>query len=208
MPVPQTLLTDLRAVPTDRPVALILRHSARFPILDDLSGETVGLTPEGFLMAEQFGALLAYRRPVGRLLSSPVGRCVDTARSIAKGGQFAQPVMVHEMLGHPFVGPVWDILEGGGPNGHVPAQVNDLVKLAISHRSDDPVLDLLVTHDSILAVLIHYLFQMPYRGSAHWPGFLEGIFFWKDVNRKHALWRGNHVSLEGKRIESVRKVQP
>ncbi|HZW04917.1 MAG TPA: histidine phosphatase family protein, partial [Anaerolineaceae bacterium] len=101
MPVPTSLLGDLRQTPADRPVTLLMRHSVRFPIYDFATGDAIGLTPEGFLLAEQFGTVLATLRRPGRLLSSPVGRCVDTARSILKGAGWTDTLEIDPLLGHP-----------------------------------------------------------------------------------------------------------
>ena len=49
-------------------------------------GETdLPLTPEGIVLAEAWGGLL--ERPLHLALSSPVGRCVDTARAILAGAE-------------------------------------------------------------------------------------------------------------------------
>ena len=59
MGIPETLLTDLDNVPRDRAVTLLMRHSARFPIVPPDEGWNVTLTPEGVKMAENLGQVIA-----------------------------------------------------------------------------------------------------------------------------------------------------
>lgn len=70
--------------PTER-VYLLIRHSIRRHITpqDSDNGAHVGLTDEGRALAISFGRLF----PAGDAVyfSSPVGRCIDTAKCIAEG---------------------------------------------------------------------------------------------------------------------------
>lgn len=70
--------------PTER-VYLLIRHSIRRHITpqDSDNGAHVGLTDEGRALAISFGKLF----PAGDAVyfSSPVGRCIDTAKCIAEG---------------------------------------------------------------------------------------------------------------------------
>ena len=197
MPVPTSLLGDLRQTPTDRPVTLMMRHSIRYPITDWATGDTVGLTPEGFEIAEQFGTVLGMLRQPGRLLSSPVGRCMDTAHSIVKGAGWMGTIDVHPMLHHPFVEPDWQLLEEKNHNGSVPQAILALLDLVNDNQHTEPVMDLLVTHDSVLGSMIGYLLGLPVFGEKHWPGFLEGIYFWKESGETVMVWRGQRFALAG-----------
>lgn len=197
MSVPTSLLDDLRQMPADRPVTLLMRHSIRYPITDWATGDSIGLTPEGFRIAEQFGAVLGESRQPGRLLSSPVGRCLDTARSIVNGAGWTGDIQTHPKLYHPFVEPVWQLLDGHN-NGHsIPQPIFELHDLVTCHQHTEPVVDLLVTHDSVLGSMIAYLLGLPVFGKEHWPGFLEAVFFWKEAGSTVMVWRGQRFALAG-----------
>lgn len=197
MSVPTTLLDDLRRAPVDRPVTLLMRHSIRYPIFDIATGDTVGLTPEGFRIAEEVGSVLGELRRPGRLLSSPVGRCLDTARSIVKGAGWTGEIKTHPKLYHPFVEPAWQLLENHN-NGHsIPASIFELHALATCHEHTGPVVDLLVTHDTVLGSMIGYLLKLPVFGKEHWPGFLEAVFIWKEADSTVMAWRGRRFELAG-----------
>ena len=81
----------------------VLRHSARYPILslEDVYG--AGLTEEGVEQAEWLGMELKKLRPPGRLISSPVGRCLDTAAAIARRAGWEGTVQPDYRLSHPFI---------------------------------------------------------------------------------------------------------
>lgn len=220
MGIVNSLLKDMKIAPQDRPVALLMRHSARFPILHPAETYTVGLTEEGVRMAEKLGGLLAKRFQPGRLLSSPVGRCITTAEAITRGAGWPGPVQTDERLSHPFIAPVWQGIERGDgavqPGAPLPAPVQSTLALALAmpdrlphqvalpfdfdssdphHRVDDlpmpedPRLDVLVTHDTIVGAVVAHLLRLSMRPES-WPGYLEGIFLWRDADRIHALWRG------------------
>lgn len=73
----------------DERVFLLIRHSIRRHITpaDTDNGAHVGLTEEGRALAVAFGKLF----PAGDAVyfSSPVGRCIDTAKCIAEGRELA-----------------------------------------------------------------------------------------------------------------------
>ena len=72
------LLEALNLLPKDKPVHLLTRHSVRELAKNGFADYRLPLTPEGIDMAREWGTQLA--RPVEAFYSSPVGRCVNTAR--------------------------------------------------------------------------------------------------------------------------------
>jgi broad specificity phosphatase PhoE len=77
-------------------VALFLRHSERPPIspTDKEFGRTLGLTPHGVELALAAGRRLAgCSRDAARFSASPMNRCRLTARHIAEGMGFSEPVV-------------------------------------------------------------------------------------------------------------------
>jgi broad specificity phosphatase PhoE len=189
MELPRSLIDDLAVIPRDRPVTLLMRHSARYPINDPAETYLVGLTPEGVVMAEALGAVLGQMYPGGRLLSAPVGRCQDTAQAIARGAGWPGQAQPDERLSHPFIAPAWDCYNRGEVNGRLPRQVQAVLALLLEHEGSAPRLDVLVTHDTIVGTLAGCLLKAPVL-KEHWPGFLEGVFVWRSEGRVCARWRG------------------
>ena len=50
-------------------------------------------------------------------------------------------------------------------------------------------LDIYVTHDAILAVLVASLFGLPLK-ELEWPNYLDGLVLWRLQGRLHFSWRG------------------
>ena len=94
--IPLSLLNDLQRVPYDRPVALLMRHSARHPIVDPTQPYIALLTAEGVKLAEELGAVLGKSCSPGRLMAAPVERCQDTAAAIARGAGWTAYVRAEE----------------------------------------------------------------------------------------------------------------
>lgn len=187
--IPLSLLDGLERIPRDRPVALLMRHSARHPIVDPSDPYIAKLTEEGVRLAEEFGSLLGANYTCGRLLSSPVGRCLDTASAIARGAGWAIGVQVDERLSHPYIEPAWEQLQRGEVNGSLPPQVNATLDLLLDPVNFTPALDIMVTHDTIVGAVVGCLLKVPVTGP-YWPAFLEGAFLWRTERGTHAVWRG------------------
>lgn len=206
--VPPTLLASLELAPLDRPVALLLRHAQRPPIQAGTWGNEVPLTLAGIRAAEELGAAFRQRQP-GRLISSPWPRCMQTAAALRRGAGWQMRIAADRRLGDPgafiaddsLAGEVFlqmgveefvrRQLEGPPPPGTRPAAEGVSLLLDLAHTSPGgpPALDILVTHDSLIAMLIGFLFRMPLR-QADWPAFLEGIFIWERPGGLGTAWRG------------------
>lgn len=191
--IPVSLLNDLQRIPRDRPVALLMRHSARHPIVDPNQPYLAMLTEEGVRLAEELGAVLGGLFSPGRLLSAPVNRCRDTAAAIARGAGWPEIVIAEEYFSHPFIEPAWDQLCRGAVNGVLPAQIRATLSLLINSADPLPVLDIAVTHDTVLGSVVGCLLKAPVMGD-DWPDFLEGVFAWRDGSRASFLWRGKEHS--------------
>ena len=194
MPVPETLLFDLQAIPRSRPVALLMRHSHRFPITDPAHNKQIGLTLEGLQQATQLGSLLGETFTAGRLYSSPVGRCVDTANAIARGANWPVHASPHFILSHDHIESLWDAFAVGQMDASYPLQVTDILAFLLDFGRSSPGLDILVTHDTILCMLVGYLLGQPTLGE-YWPAYLEGVFCWEEEGLICARWRGKTYEL-------------
>lgn len=202
------LLPSLAHLPEDRPVVLFTRHSIREQPQSGFAGYDVPLTPRGREVAHAWGGQLG--RPVHSALSSPVGRCVDTAREMLAGAghrhvdvqlthQLVEPgCFVHDIraIGKTFIslGPV------GFANLHFSEELPGicsardgtarLVDFMREQLGPPGSLSLLVTHDTILAACMYTLLEVERIDQSHWPWMMEGAFFWFSDSHVNWLWRG------------------
>lgn len=206
-PVARTL-SSLYAPPDQADVALVIRHAEREQIPLGTFGFDVPLTAHGVASAFQLGKALCAGRRVG-VVSSPVPRCVQTAEVILRGCGHSSRVMLDRRLGDPgpfvvdsdLVGPLFletDTLEivrrqlseseplpGMRPTDEGVGALLDLVADSLESYGR---LNVYVTHDSILAVLVARLFGMSI-DEVGWPGYLDGLLLWKSSQRLQAVWR-------------------
>ncbi|MFZ5756005.1 MAG: histidine phosphatase family protein [Pseudomonadota bacterium] len=206
------LLPALARLPSDRPVVLFTRHSIREQSANGFGSYSLPLTPEGVALAEAWGARLD--RPLHTVLTSPVGRCVDTARAMVAGsGQGGLSVDIHAQLVEPgcyvhdirAVAPTFGRL---GPvefaNLHFREPVpgvrspregaGRLLGVMRASLGAPGTLSLLVSHDTILAAFIYTLLGIGRIGEADWPWMMEGAFLWFDDEQVHGLWRGEQFA--------------
>lgn len=211
---PESLLRSLERVPAGRPVSLLVRHAARGPIPAGSMGIEVDLTEEGVRSAEVLGTVLTHHRP-GRLLTSPAPRCINTGRAIVRGAGWTAEVDTDARLsgmGCFFVdGPsAWASFAAHGVRGTVRRQLSEEAPLPGLHpttagvaafmdlvvRTEDaePTLDVLVTHDVIVAVLVGHFLKIP-PDKANWPEFLEGLVLWPSTGGLMLVWRGEAIEI-------------
>ncbi len=202
----------LRALPSQADAALVLRHAERGPIPAGTFGADVALTPGGVTSAERLGAVLAGMRARVSATTSPVPRCVATARAILRGGGRPEEVTPDWRLGDPgpFVvdtqqsGPLFlklgpleiarrQLEDAEPPNGMrtAPEGVELLLELVMDDLGTSGRLNIYVTHDSILAVFVACLYGLSV-DEIGWPGYLDGLLLWRDDERLRFVWRGLH----------------
>ena len=192
---------------------LLTRHSVRELAKNGFADYRLPLTEQGIQMAREWGAQLS--RPVSAWYSSPVGRCVDTARYMAEGAaaqglhnQSAEiehaPVLVEPGCYVQDIGRVGDqFLKMGALrflNRHLQAPFDGMLtpqagraKLAAYLHARDPQpgsLAVHVTHDTILAVLMAELEGRTEITEQDWPWMMEGAWIWFADGNMHWVWRG------------------
>ncbi|MDO8970642.1 MAG: histidine phosphatase family protein [Saprospiraceae bacterium] len=186
---------------------LILRHSARYPILKDEEVFTVGLTQAGVEQAEALGRHLTKIRQPGRIFSSPIGRCLDTASAIARGARWSQTVNPDYHLSHPYIAPVWSALPICWEEDPVPGQVAELINLVLEGDDTPGVLDIFVTHDTIVASIAGYFMGVGFHYPAYWPEFLEGVLVWRNDTGVHFRWRDDERVIDPWPPPAVRQLE-
>lgn len=192
----QSALQLVNSVPERRPAGLVVRHSARFPITGDADVYTAALTEEGIRQAEQFGAALAQVRQPGRLLSSPVGRCIDTGHAIARGAEWEIPVQTDLRLSHPFIEGLWQGNAQVWKRDPVPGAVHSILEMILTPAPQAGQLDLFITHDTVLAVLAGFFTGARFAYPDYWPDFLEGVLVWREHTQVHLHWRDMETIIE------------
>ena len=204
-----SLVKRLAAVPRNTAAAIFLRHGEREEIPPGDFGENVPLTACGVAASERLGSLLSALGSV-RVASSPVPRCVETSRAILRGAGCEGRATLDRRLGDP--GPFVVDPEVAG-RLFLQTSVLELTRRQLS--SEDPPagmrktsegvallldaatgamrtgsdLNLLVTHDSILAVLVAHLYGVQV-DEITWPGYLDGLVLWRDGELLRFSWRG------------------
>ncbi len=212
MTLPDTVASiadRLSLVPAGVDVSLALRHAEREAIPAGTFGDAVPLTAAGIASAEGLGSLLSPRE-LSVFRSSPLPRCIDTARAMARGaGWEAEPVSDRLLGDHgPFVvdpsvcGPFLleigirelvrqQLDDGLPPPGMRPTGegVKLLLEMAAGDLGRNGLLNIHVTHDAILAVLVGHLYRLEV-DDFPWPGYLDGLLLWRWDGRLHFSWPG------------------
>ena len=204
------ITNHLSRLPRQTDVALIVRHAEREDIPPGTFGNDVPLTPRGVSAAQELGAALTSLRPRMSATSSPVPRCESTARAILRGADRPDEVALDWRLGDP--GPfVVDAAACGAlfleigileiakhqltriepPTGMRTTRegVDMLLGLTVSHLRSRGRLNVYMTHDGILAVLVAFLYRMPV-DEIEWPDYLDGLLLWRQSELLHFAWRG------------------
>jgi len=221
--LPPALLRSLARVPS-APAAVLMRHAHRGPLLPGAAGDNTTITDEGERAAEALGRHLLDRIP-GRVVASPALRCLQTARAVCRGAGWhttGDPVEDHRLHGigalvadpeqafREFRGLGVDgmirrllVERSGIPGFYTPAQTAARVVGATLEHLDQgepasaPRLDLLVSHDIVIAVSLHALVGTAFSGEHDLPAFLEGLIVWRIGDARVALaWDGEVRELD------------
>ena len=204
-----SILSDGDVVPRECDVGLVLRHAQREDIPSGSFGEDVRLTVKGVKAAERLGERISDKSP-GRVVSSPIQRCVDTARAICRGAGWSVEVTTDSRLGNhgPFASDpetagqlfmdigISEIVRRQLNHDQAPKGFRDTskgIRILLNHTSQGLGLDgrvsIYVTHDAILAALVGWLFRLPVYDEG-WPNYLDGMLLWRSAGRLNCWWRG------------------
>jgi hypothetical protein len=204
--ISEYIRSPLDLAPAKQHVSLLIRHSIRFPI--NVPEETLlaGLTSEGVQLAQEYGAWLARRRHIFRVMSSPVGRCVDTGKAVIQGANCPNPVMVDQKLGFPFVEYGWQRLTGKNFLGGVPPVAYEVLDFLLEDCVYEAGLNLHITHDGNIAFMAMALLGEPVTEDS-WPNFLEGMAFWREAESVRIAWRGKIYELKKQSVFAYDLIQ-
>ncbi len=202
------VIKNLSRVPQQAHTAILLRHAAREQFSPGSFGNETNLTPAGVQAAEALGRKLRSRRP-GRLMSSPLQRCISTVEALARSAGWDIPVELDDRLGAPgpfvvdadIAGPLFQqypLVEIVQRQLMIPTPLPGMrstsigvalvIDLMLERLNVPGRLDVLVTHDIILAVVVGYLLETIF-DETMMPDFLEGLIIWKKSTGLGAIWR-------------------
>ncbi|MBL4865719.1 MAG: histidine phosphatase family protein [Pseudomonadales bacterium] len=207
---------SLKMLPAGCHIHLLTRHSIREKAASKRVSYKLPLTKEGVLLAEQWGELLTW--PVESFYSSAVGRCVDTAKAMARGqlteGSLvdAKSINTEDILMEPgsyvsdmaLAGPIFNRI---GPLRFASQHLSEEITAGVvspqagakrffeyfqAKTGSVNTLSVHVTHDTILAALVYHLLEVSEISEDHWPWMMEGLFIWFDQGFVNWVWRGGH----------------
>lgn len=214
-----TTLTLAEAIGKREAAWLVIRHAARFPIPKGTPGTDVLLTEEGERSALEAGRRFREHRLI-RVVSSPLRRCVDTARLFTDGSGSGLEPVIDDRLGdgglfvrerslssdalaeHGAPSVISQMLRSeAGPSGFGSLHEGlgaylgwisfGLAEDAARHGAG---LTVMVTHDSNVAGIAGGVFGRHSVIDA-WPGFLDGVLFRQDGDGLMAHYHGLVASL-------------
>lgn len=213
--------------PAETSVVLLTRHSIREIVTGQgLAGYDLQLTAEGVALARAWGAALVEQsqREIRSCTTSRIQRCIDTSTLMLEG---AGQAVIHdlvlkqsELLVEPgsFVlqiekaSPVFKAFGAiGFVNQFLANQVSgmksvrqgvlDILKSAYQIQyAQHGGLHLMVSHDTIIAVIYALLAERTALMSEDWPQMMEGLFFWFEgetflESNLVWVWRGQRNSV-------------
>lgn len=212
--IPNHLLESLELLPGDWSPVLLIRHGERSNIPQE-GPDTVRLTEEGRRASCLLGSILGKRQP-GKLICSPVERCVETLEKICEGAswdnhiekeQFFSPsgpfitdlqaaVKEYQRIGGPALFNLQITQKSPPPGMRSTAEgVADFLKRILSLQQEAGKIHIVVTHDAVITVVMGFLLQREFNDE-NWPHFLAGALFWDDRVHLHILWEGKKYALE------------
>ncbi|WP_156030242.1 histidine phosphatase family protein [Thiomonas sp. FB-Cd] len=197
----------IQSVPEGSPVALLIRHSARDDIPDRDTGIELPLNDLGIRLCQELGRELAGR--VRFVRSSPVLRCVQTAKLLGQAADTDGEVILDKRLGAPGAyvldeqvawgnwlahgneGVIQHLLSGSRalPGMADPAEAaNGLIEHLLECAGVEPGLHLFISHDSIVTPTVARAFgqDMP---KSQWPEYLDASAFWRQQNGRVMAYR-------------------
>ena len=192
-------------------VALLVRHAERPEIPPGSFGHDLPITTAGRRRSQELGDALGPR--LGRVLSSGVPRCIQTATAIVRGSGVDRKIETDRRLGDPgawiadsrLAGEVFldrgssEVvrlqLQADVPGMHsLSAGAAAILACLLVPPPASGVVDVFVSHDAVMAPLLGHLLGTDDFGVI-WPGYLEGARFTRSVRGVGLRWRDEVLTL-------------
>ena len=216
--LPDSMMSSVTLLPTDKRLILFTRHSLRERSNGEgFTSDILPLTPKGRVLAKSWGRWLDSNLPYSLdvdSLSSPIGRCIDTAQLMQEGAGLQRTIAHQSLLVEPgslvtdpnAVNTVFK--EIGVLNfinrflqGNIEGTKNayqgglDILSLFYQYQPEQNHLMLAVSHDTLLSAFLAVMFDISEIDWNDWPKMMEGVFLWFDdkpflETNAHFIWRG------------------
>jgi len=211
--IPPTLLRNIKQLPEEYPVALLLRHSIREEFGAGDIGNDFPITEDGKNIAFELGRFLSGR--LRSLHSSPLLRCVQTAQALREGGGYHLDISEHRFLGDPGVFVLdgalawsnWEAIGNEGVMRHLASEnyalpgmadperaAQELLRYMLLVMDGSPGVHVFVTHDTILGPVVARLLKQTHE-VAKGPLFLEGALFWRSHVGVNVAYRDESLTV-------------
>ena len=229
--LPDSMIPSVSLLPDNKRLILFTRHSLRERSDGNgFASYQLPLTPKGRVLAKSWGRWLAGHLPYSLdvdSISSPIGRCIDTAQLMQEGAGLNRDISHQSLLVEPgslvtepeIANPIFK--EVGVLNfinrflqGNLEGTKNayqgglDILSLFYQNQPQHGHLMLAVSHDTLLSAFLAVMFDVIEIDWNDWPKMMEGVFLWFDDKpfeqaSAHFVWRGIvytrpiHTLLEG-----------
>lgn len=216
--LPESMVDSVRLLPANKRLILFTRHSLRFRSDGNgFASSELALTNKGIVLAKAWGRWLtnnlAYSLDVPSI-SSPIQRCIDTAKLMQEGAGVNKEVTAQSLLVEPGSLVVDSIAaqkafkEIGALNfinrfldDDLTCTKNacqgglDILTLLYENQPNTGSLALAVSHDTLLAAFLGVMLGLKNIDWNDWPKMMEGTFLWfddKPFNEAsvNLVWRG------------------
>ena len=220
--LPESMMASVKLLPKNERLILFTRHSLRERSDGNgFASYQLPLTPKGRVLARAWGRWLADNLPYCMdvdSISSPIQRCIDTARLMQEGAGISRDISHQSLLVEP-----GSLVTDPQKASHVFKEIGalnfinrflagelegtksshqgglDILSLFYQHQPEHGHLCLAVSHDTLLSAFLAVMMQVDEIGWNDWPKMMEGVFLWFDdapLNEAYAhfIWRGQTYS--------------
>ncbi len=216
--LPDSMVPSVNLLPDCKRLILFTRHSLR--ARSDGNGFAsyqLPLTSKGRVLAKSWGRWLDTNLPYSLdadSISSPIGRCVDTAQLMLEGAGLQRAIAHQSLLVEPgslvtdpetvntlfkeigVLNFINRFLQGsleGTKNAYQGGL--DILSLLYQHQPKPGHLMLAVSHDTLLSAFLAVMLDTSEIDWNDWPKMMEGVFLWFDdkpfiETSAHFIWRG------------------
>ena len=216
--LPDSMISSVNLLPRNKRLILFTRHSLREHSKGNgLASQQLPLTPKGRVLAKSWGHWLSSHLPYSLdadSISSPIGRCIDTAKLMQEGAGLKRSISHQSLLVEPgslvtepniasvvfkeigVLNFINQFLQGnleGTKNAYQGGL--DILSLFYQQQPQSGHLMLAVSHDTLLSAFLAVMLDVPKIDWNDWPKMMEGVFLWFDDkpfldSNAYLVWRG------------------
>ena len=220
--LPDSMMSSVKILPDNKRLILFTRHSLRERSDGNgFASYQLPLTPKGRVLAKSWGRWLSGHLPYSLdvdSISSPIGRCIDTAMLMQEGAGLRRSIVHQSLLVEPgslvtepdIANPIFKeigvlnfinrFLQNNLDGTKNPFQGGlDILSLFYQHQPEPGHMLLAVSHDTLLSAFLAVMLDFIEIDWNDWPKMMEGVFLWFDdapFNTANAnfIWRGEVYS--------------